>query len=96
MSKAKPTYYDPADLIREIRIGSTVTIRVPNGIGRDGQEWKEAKGRATIVNFLRDPANLTVALNMGGRFGTPGVATVSNIVAVGNKRNIELVAEGQR
>jgi hypothetical protein len=76
----KPTYADPADLIRRIRPGDRVTIRVPNGCGRDGVEWTERTGKAVICNAARDPNDLTVALNMGGRYGTPGVATVDNIV----------------
>jgi len=41
-----------------------------------GQEYKNKTGRAVIVS----PGY--VALNMGGRFGTPGVATPENIVSV--------------
>jgi hypothetical protein len=63
-------------LLASIRPGDRVTILVPNGFGRNGQEYKEASGRAVIVS----PGH--VALNMGGRYGTPGVATESNIVAV--------------
>lgn len=65
-----------AELLASIRPGDRVTILVPNGFGRNGQEWKEATGRAVIVS----PGH--VALNMGGRFGTPGVATEENLVAV--------------
>jgi hypothetical protein len=66
----------PAELIAKIRHGDRVTILVPNGIGRNGQEWKEATGRAV----MRGPHGW--ALNMGGRYGRPGVATEKNIVAV--------------
>ena len=64
------------ELLASIRPGDRVTILVPNGFGRNGQEWKQATGRATIVS----PGY--VALNMGGRFGTPGVATEENLVSV--------------
>lgn len=63
-------------LLASIRPGDRVTILVPNGFGRNGQEWKEATGRAVIIS----PGY--VALNMGGRFGTPGVATEENLVSV--------------
>lgn len=63
-----------ADLIAQARPGDRVTIRIPNGIGRSGQEWKEATGRVVI----KSPG--TLALNMVGKFGRPGVATIDNIV----------------
>jgi len=68
------------NLLASIRPGDRVTIRVPNGIGRHGIEWKEATGRAVIVSADH------VALNMGGRYGTPGVATVDNLVKVSKGR----------
>jgi len=71
---------EAANLIRRIEVGDRVTINVPNGRGRDGIEYKEKTGRAVICNHKRDPNNLTVALNMGGPHGTPGVASVENIV----------------
>lgn len=76
------------DLIRSIKVGDRVTILIPNGIGRNGVEWKEATGKAVICNHLRDPSNLTVALNMGGKYGIPGVATPENIVAIGQRKAI--------
>jgi len=63
-------------IIAQIRPGDRVTILVPAGMGRGGQEWKESTGRAVIVS----PGH--VALNMGGRHGTPGVATAQNVVSV--------------
>ena len=69
------------NLIRRIKPNDRVTIRIPNGLGRNGVEWKEKTGRAVICNHLRDPNNLTVVLNMGGAYGTPGVACVENIVS---------------
>lgn len=63
-------------LLSLIRPGDRVTIRVPAGIGRNGVEWKEMTGRAVIIS----PGH--VALNMGGKHGTPGVATSDNLVRV--------------
>lgn len=86
MPTVKPSnVVNARDLLLSIDVGSRVTIKVPNGIGRNGQEWKEKTGRATIVNFKRDPKNETVVLNMGGQFGTPAVCTVDNIVSIGKR-----------
>lgn len=63
-------------LLDSIRPGSRVTIRIPAGIGRNGPEYKPKTGRAV----MRGPYGW--ALNTGGRFGTPGVATAENIVSV--------------
>lgn len=73
------TLHDPAELVASIRPGDRVTIRVPNGIGRNGPEWKESTGKAVICSGTH------AALNMGGKYGTPGVATPKNIVRVGQK-----------
>jgi|KBSSwiStaDraftv2_1062776.scaffolds.fasta_scaffold25388_7 hypothetical protein len=66
--------------LASIRPGDRVTILVPAGRGMHGQEWKNATGRAVIIS----PGY--VALNMGGRFGTPGVATAENLVSVRKTR----------
>jgi hypothetical protein len=63
-------------MIDTIRHGDRVTILVPAGIGRDGQEWAEKSGKAV----MRGPYGWV--LNMGGRYGTPGVATEDNIVRI--------------
>lgn len=63
-------------LVASIRPGDKVTVLVPNGIGRNGPEFKEATGRAVICSGTH------VALNMGGRFGKPGVADPFNVVKV--------------
>jgi hypothetical protein len=68
-------------MISNIRPGDRVTILVPNGIGRNGVEWKESTGRAVICSGTH------VALNMGGRYGTPGVATPKNIVRVNSRKD---------
>lgn len=70
-------WFDPPTLVSMIRPGDSVTILVPNGIGRNGQEWKEKTGKAVICSGTH------AALNMGGQYGTPGVATPENIVAIG-------------
>lgn len=64
------------ELLDKIQAGDRVTILVPNGIGRDGQEWKEKTGRAV----MKGPHGWV--LNLGGLYGTPGVATERNIVNV--------------
>lgn len=66
----------PEELVASIRPRDKVTILVPNGRGRNGVEYKEATGRAVICSGTH------VALNMGGKYGTPGVATPENIVKV--------------
>jgi hypothetical protein len=63
-----------------ISAGDKVTILVPNDIGRNGIEWKEKTGRAV----MRGPAGWV--LNMGGRYGTPAVATEDRIVRVSKRR----------
>lgn len=74
-------------MFERIKVGSRVTILVPNGLRinwttrKTEQEWKESTGRAV----MRGPAGWV--LNMGGRFGTPGIATPENTVAVNGKRN---------
>lgn len=65
-----------------IRNGSRVTILIPAGkhydyhTGAIEQEWKEKEGRAV----MRGPAGWV--LNMGGPYGTPGIATPDNVVRV--------------
>lgn len=75
----KSNLFTPEKLVADLKKGDTVTILVPNGIGRNGQEYKEAKGKVVI------PSGTHAALNMGGQYGRPGVATPQNIVRVGNK-----------
>jgi hypothetical protein len=68
-------------MVANIRPGDRVTILVPSGIGRNGQEYSERTGRAVICSGTH------VALNMGGRYGTPGVATPKNIVRVNSRKD---------
>jgi hypothetical protein len=64
-----------------IRPGDQVTIQVPAGRRTDGSiEWKRRKGRAVMV-FPQH-----AVLNLGGHYGTPGVADSSNLVKVGKGR----------
>lgn len=66
-----------------LKFGDRVSIRVPAGqrwdraAGKLVTEWSVRTGRVVIVN-----ADGTAALNMGGRHGTPGLATADNIVRV--------------
>jgi Zn finger protein HypA/HybF involved in hydrogenase expression len=64
---------DPVDTIQR---GDKVTILIPAGLGRQGQEWKPKAGKAV----MRGPHGWV--LNMGGAHGTPGVASSRNIVKV--------------
>lgn len=75
-----PYLTNAAEVMSTIRPGDRVTILIPAGRGMHGQEYREATGRAVIVS----PGY--VALNMGGRYGTPGVATEENLVRVKKAR----------
>jgi hypothetical protein len=78
MSKEVPV----KELLASLRPGDRVTILIPNGIGRQGQEWKEKTGKVVIApGRHQDHATL----NMGGQHGTPGIADERNIVRVGQK-----------
>lgn len=79
MSKEVPVN----ELLASIRPGDRVTILIPNGIGMNGQEWKEKAGRCVIAPNGKDQIN--AVLNMVGQYGTPGVATDRNLVRVGQR-----------
>ena len=64
-----------------IEHGYRVTILIPCGLGRNGQEYKPATGKA-----VRLSANGGWVLNMGGRHGTPGIATVENTLKIAKPR----------
>jgi len=70
----------PTELVASIRPGDRVTILVPAGRGMHGQEYAERSGKAVICSGTH------AALNMGGKYGTPGVATPDNIVSVRRAR----------
>jgi len=63
-------------ILDEIRHGDKVTILMPSVLGREGQEYAPRTGTAV----MRGPHGWV--LNLGGRFGTPAVATETNIVRV--------------
>jgi len=79
-TKLHNDFLPPEQLVDSIRNGDRVTIQIPNGIGRHGQEWKEATGRAV----MRGPVDWV--LNMGGPHGTPGVACAQNIVSIRKRK----------
>jgi hypothetical protein len=56
------------------RRGDTVVINVPNGIGRNGPEFKHARGRVVMAFSTH------LVLNGGGRYGRPLVADATNYV----------------
>lgn len=66
----------------DIKSGDRVTILVPNGKKINWYtrlvevEWAKKTGRAV----MRGPAGWV--LNMGGKHGTPGIATPDNFVEV--------------
>ena len=70
------------ELLNSIRHGDRVTILIPNGIGRNGQEWKAKTGRCVIAPG-HDQIN--AVLDMEGQYGTPGVADERNLVRVGQR-----------
>ena len=61
----------------DIRHGDRVTILVPSGLGRNGQEYKEKTGTAVMHS-----AHGGWVLNMGGKYGAPTIADETNTVAV--------------
>lgn len=63
----------------DIKPRDKVTILRPAGRGRNGVEYKEATGRVV----MKGPAGWV--LNMGGKHGTPGVATPDNTVKINGK-----------
>lgn len=69
-------FTNPGSILDEIRHGDRVTILVPAGIGREGQEYSKRTGRA----MMRGPHGWV--LDLGGRYGRPGIATEENIVSV--------------
>lgn len=57
---------------KNIQVGDTVTIKTPQG--------QERRGRVVMRGTYG------WVLNLGGRYGTPGVATEQNFVKVTKKR----------
>ncbi len=70
MENNKKTYAD-------IHAGSRVTVMLHSGTGRNGPEFDARRtGRAVMLG----PAGWV--LNMGGKYGTPAIATPENTVEV--------------
>lgn len=82
-------------LLASIRKGSKVTILIPNGIGRNGQEWKEKTGTCVFPPGMQS-GGTHATLNMGGEYGTPGVATERNLVRSGNRVAIPKIVDQPR
>lgn len=78
MSKEVPA----AELAASIRPGDRVTILIPNGIGRNGPEFKEVTGRTVIAPNGRD--QLHAVINTGNE-ARPYVADKFNIVRIGQR-----------
>lgn len=68
-------------LVKAIEAGDKVTALFPNGIGRDGPEWKERTGVANALLIFPEH----VVIDLGGRHGTAGVVDARNIVSVRRK-----------
>jgi hypothetical protein len=64
-------YSTPEWLIEKARPGDRVTIMTPHGSKLTGR-----------VVMARPNGHEHLVLNLGGRYGTPGIATVKNIVSV--------------
>jgi hypothetical protein len=69
------------ELADSIKLGDKVTILIPNGIGRDGPEYKEATGRCSFAPG--GPGHYAV-LNMGG-WHRVAIASAQNIVRIGKR-----------
>lgn len=74
------------ELVRSVRGGDRVSARFPAGLRIRGRKAVPEYGvRTGVANpLLIFPAH--VVINLGGRFGTPGVVDASNIVAVNGRR----------
>lgn len=69
-------------LLASVRTGDKVTALFPAGQssrrGKVVQEWVPRTGTANGLLIFQDH----VVINLGGRYGTPGVVDASNIVRV--------------
>ena len=61
----------PSEAIQKVKVGDRITISTPQG--------QERIGRAVMV---RPDGDDHIVLNMGGKHGTPGIATRWNIIKV--------------
>jgi hypothetical protein len=57
------------------RPGDKIKFLVPNGIGREGVEWKAKSGKVVMVF----PTHVVV--NGGGKYGTPHVVDDNNFIS---------------
>ncbi len=75
------------ELVRSIRGGDKVSALFPAGLKIRGRKAvPEFKVRTGVANpLLLFPSH--VVINLGGRFGTPGVVDARNIVAVNGRRS---------
>jgi len=72
-----PSAFQREVLFDRIRPGKRVGILVPSGVGPlNLQAWSKVEGRAV----MRGPAGWI--LNLGGRHGTPGLASADNTIFV--------------
>ncbi len=70
------------ELVQSIRGGDKVTAMFHAGIGlKNGRTVQEFKARTGKANgLLLFPSH--VVINLGGRYGTPGVVDETNIISV--------------
>lgn len=73
----KNTQKKRSHTLADIRPGNRVTILVPAGIGRNGQEYKEATGCVVMRS-----SHGGWVLNMGGQYGRPGLVDERNFVRI--------------
>lgn len=74
-----------AELLRSVRGGDRVVARFPAGLKVVGRRAvPEYSNRAGVANpLLIFPSH--VVINLGGRYGTPGVVDSSNLVSVNGR-----------
>lgn len=81
-SKAQQFVGSNLDLIHSIRPGDKVTALFPAGMaiknGKAVHEFKERTGKVNPLLIFPDH----VVIDLGGRYGTPGVVTAENILRV--------------
>ncbi len=63
------------ETFQNIRPRDTVHFLIPNGIGRNGVEWKKKSGKAVIC------LKTHVVVNGGGKHGTPYVVDERNFLS---------------
>lgn len=77
------TFDSPANIIASIKPGDRVTARFPNGKSINWETRKVEQDYAERTGVAVMPSNAGGwVLNMGGRFGTPGLVDEHNVVSV--------------